>query len=188
VTEFFRNPEQWYILKNDIIPLLSKNNRPLKIWSCACSSGEEVLSLQFILRNINIHFDLLATDIDRNILNYANIGIYDIRQLKNIEHDSINKYFIKLDSTKYAVKDEYKQNIKFKLFNLLSDEYPKGFDLILCRNVLIYLTEQAKNNILKKLSNSLNNGGVLFVGSTEQIIFPQNYGLESYKTFFYKKV
>lgn len=188
VTEFFRNPEQWAVLNNDILPLLLKGRNKLKIWSSACSSGEEVYSLQFMLCSRNIHYELLATDIDSNVLDKAYQGIYDIRQFKNINADHIDRYFIKLDNIKYAVRDEYKKNIKFRTFNLLEDEYPQDFDLILCRNVLIYFTEQAKNHILGRFSNSLNDNGMLFVGSTEQIISPQNYGLEAHKIFFYKKI
>ncbi|MDI6602187.1 MAG: protein-glutamate O-methyltransferase CheR [Thermoanaerobacteraceae bacterium] len=188
VTEFFRNPEQWDILKTNVIPLLSKDRKMLKIWSCACSSGEEVYSLQFILSNINVQYELLATDIDMEALNKAQSGVYDFRQIKNIDTRLLESYFTRLDNNKYKVKQDYKNNIKFDTFNLLTDIYPKGFDLILCRNVLIYLTEQAKNSVLTNLSSLLNRGGILFVGSTEQIIFPQNYGLETYKTFFYRKL
>mgnify|MGYP000918741266 FL=1 len=188
VTEFFRNPEQWNALSNDILPPLIKNKKKLKMWSCACSSGEEVYSLQFILHSGNINYELMATDIDSRVLKKAYNGIYDIRQIKNINSLSINKYFTKLDDIKYSVKDEYKKNIRFAVLNLLENEYPQDIDLILCRNVLIYLTEKAKGNILEKLSNALCTGGVLFVGSTEQIIYPQNYGLKAHKLFFYKKV
>lgn len=188
VTEFFRNPEQWNILRNSIIPLLYTNKKYIKIWSCACSSGEEVYSLQFILSDLEVRYELLATDIDNNELKKAHEAVYDFRQIKNIDANLLERYFIKLDNNKYRVKDSFKQNIKFDTFNLLRDGYPKNFDLILCRNVLIYFTEEAKNFVLTNLSNSLNKGGILFVGNTEQIIFPQNYGLEAYKTFFYRKL
>lgn len=71
--------------------------------------------------------------------------------------------------------------------NLLKDEYPKDCDLIFCRNVMIYFTEDAKSIMYNKFHDSLNDKGVLFVGSTEQIIFPHKYNLESIKTFFYSK-
>lgn len=80
-----------------------------------------------------------------------------------------------------------KKNLTFKKQNLLSDSYPKNVDLIVCRNVLIYFTDQAKAMIYKKFSNALNESGILFVGSTEQIFQPMTYNLSLFDTFFYQK-
>ena len=86
------------------------------------------------------------------------------------------------------MKDEIKQTVTFKQQNLLEDRYDTGFDLIVCRNVMIYFTEEAKDQIYMNFSKSLKPGGILFVGSTEQIFNPAKYGFESEDTFFYRKI
>lgn len=87
---------------------------------------------------------------------------------------------------KYAVKPEIKQNIEFKRHNLLKDPFEKGFDLILCRNVVIYFTEEAKDQLYRNFFASLKPGGILFVGATEAILNFRNMGYTSYKPFFYQ--
>ena len=84
--------------------------------------------------------------------------------------------------------DELKQLIKFNRHNLLAEKFDSGYDLIICRNVMIYFTEEAKTQLYLKFSDALKPGGVLFVGSTEQIFNPQKYSLETEDTFFYKKI
>ena len=90
--------------------------------------------------------------------------------------------------TYFQVKDEIKRTVTFKQHNLLDDRYDSGFDLIVCRNVMIYFTEEAKDQIYTNFAKSLKPGGILFVGSTEQIFNPSKYGFESAETFFYRKV
>ena len=87
----------------------------------------------------------------------------------------------------YKISDEIKRCIDFRQHNLLKDAYPEQCDLIICRNVLIYFTEEAKDEIYKKFNKTLKTGGVLFVGSTEQIILSHKYALTPIKTFFYRK-
>jgi len=191
VSEFYRNPAQWQVLKEEIIPYLLKsyNNRKLKVWSAACSTGEEPYSLVmalsdfFDLKNIEI----LATDIDKEVLNKASIGVYSEKSIENVPDKFKAKYFIKT-GTAYKISDEIKKCVKFKSHDLLKDVYPNDCNLIICRNVLIYFTEEAKEKIYKNFNNSLKSDGVLFVGSTEQIILPHRYNFKAIKTFFYKKI
>ncbi|MCR6110657.1 protein-glutamate O-methyltransferase CheR [Bacillus sp. A301a_S52] len=189
VSEFFRNPQRWKVLENKILPRLLTDQRKLKIWSAACSTGEEPYSLMMLLhKHLKYEqIDLLATDLDDSILTRAKKGFYPERSLKEVPQDMLDHYFEK-EKVGYHVKDEVKKAIKFKQHNLLSDDYEKGFDLIVCRNVMIYFTEQAKDELYFKFSDALKPGGVLFVGSTEQIFQAQRYGFETEDTFFYKKV
>ena len=87
----------------------------------------------------------------------------------------------------YKVNEEIKRTVTFKKHNLLKDAYESNFDLIVCRNVMIYFTEEAKDQIYENFSKSLRPGGILFVGSTEQIFNPARYGFEVEDTFFYRK-
>ena len=189
VTEFYRNPKRWEVLRDKVIPELIKQNNSLNIWSAACSSGEEPYSLAIML---NEHFShvkasILATDIDETILNRAKEGKYSEADLKNVSEQEKKKYFTFKDDT-YQVNLSLKRNITFKKHDLLIDRYPSRMDLIVCRNVLIYFTDEAKEEIYQRFSETLRKDGILFVGSTEQIFQPQNYGLQLYDTFFYQKI
>lgn len=190
VSEFFRNKEQWTLLEKEIVPyLIDKFGKKLKIWSAACSTGEEPYSLVMLLSNFmpleNIR--IIATDIDKKVLEKAKQGVYKSRELAGIPDDYIKKFFDEVDKNTYKVKDKVRACVDFSIHNLLADEYPKDCDLIVCRNVMIYFTEEAKRNIYIKFNAVLKRQAVLFVGSTEQIIGYQKIGYESYKSFFYKK-
>ena len=93
----------------------------------------------------------------------------------------------KIGEKNYQVKDEIKKCVEFRQHNLLKDEYPTGCDMIVCRNVVIYFTDEAKTEIYKKFNKSLKKNGILFVGSTEQIINYRELNYSSVKSFFYKK-
>lgn len=188
VSEFYRNPGQWETLREDIFPAILKRTKRPKIWSAACSTGEEPYSLvmclsEFLpLKDIKIH----AVDFDDEALSKAKMGIYSEKSIKNVPKQYVDKYF-EMVGKSYRIKDEIKNCVEFKKMNLLRDPYPKGFDMIICRNVMIYFTEEAKDEMYKKFYDSLVSDGYFFVGSTEQIIQPQRYNFESSKTFFYYK-
>src|SRR5699024_855978 len=122
--------------------------------------------------------------IDEKILQRARQGIYHERALKEVPNHFKERYF-KHENSLYMIDENLKRPITFRSHNLLSDPYTKGFDLIICRNVIIYFTDVAKTEIYEKFSQSLNNEVVFFVGSTEQIFTPENYHLKLFDTFFY---
>lgn len=186
VTEFFRNFDQWMILKNEILPKLIKKN--MRIWSAACSTGEEAYSLAMIISELTDlnQVNIIATDIDESVLEKAKKGIYSGKSIEKIPKEYL-KYFSSYGENNYIISEELRKNIIFKKHNLLIDKFPENIDLIVCRNVLIYFNDKAKEEIYKKFYLSLSNEGVLFVGSTEQIIFPYKYNFTPIKTFFYKK-
>ena len=190
VSEFYRNPEQWKVLENEIFPyLFERFGNTLKIWSAACSTGDEPYSLAMVLakkvpmRDIKIY----ATDIDDQVLEKAKDGVYSANSLKGLPDEYKNKYFEKMGDRYYKISDDIKKCVEFKKSNLLKDAYPQGCHLIVCRNVLIYFTEDAKLDIYKKFNKSLVQGGCLFVGNTEQIINYKDLGYEYNELFFYRK-
>lgn len=188
VSEFYRNPEQWEVLEKYILPGLIKTSPKLNIWSAACSTGDEPYTLVMVL-NKYLSLDkikILATDIDKKALSRAEEGIYGFKSLEKLPNGFINKYFIE-EKDLYKIKNEVKNCVNFKNHDLLKHEYPEKCDLIICRNVLIYFTEEAKNLIYTKFNKALKIGGVLFVGSTEQIIMSAKFGFKAKKTFFYVK-
>lgn len=189
VSEFYRNRKRWDVLQNKIFPKLLEKNKRLKIWSAACSTGEEPYTIAMVLSNFLplSQIRILATDIDVNCLQKAKRGVYPDRSLLEVPLEMKQKYFIE-EGSFYRVKDEIKQTVTFKKHNLLKDPYETNVDLIVCRNVMIYFTEEAKDQIYKEFCKALKPGGILFVGSTEQIFQPSRYGFEVEDTFFYRKV
>ncbi len=190
VSEFFRNIKQWELLEENVIPyLIDKFGQNINIWSAACSTGDEPYSLAMVLsKYVPLNkINILATDIDDEILKKAKVGVYTSRSVASVPKEFLNKYFEEKDG-KYIVSDEIKKTIKFKKHNLLKDFYPKNMHLIVCRNVLIYFTDEAKDGIFTNFSNSLEQGGMLFIGSSEQIFKPDRYNLGSKKSFYYEKL
>ncbi len=155
---FFRNTTQWEVLENEIFPyLFDKFGKRVKIWSAACSTGDEPYSLAMVLSKFIplSQIQIIATDIDKQILAKANQGLYNEKSIAGVPKEFKDKYFEKVGGASYRVSDEIKKCITFKQHNLLKDSYPSDLDLIVCRNVLIYFTEEAKSGIYKKFNGSL---------------------------------
>lgn len=190
VSEFWRNPEQWKVLEDSVIPeLIKKNGKNIKVWSAACSTGDEPYSLVMLLSKFMPLRDIkiLATDIDKQVLEKARAGLYNQKSLTGLPEEFKKKYFTKVGLSNYQINDEIKKCVEFKQGNLLKDKYPANLDLIVCRNVLIYFTDEAKTDIYHKFNDSLKSEGFLFVGSTEQIINYRDLNYQSFRSFFYKK-
>lgn len=189
VTDFFRNENLFDEFEKLLVDELYPEFGPLKIWSAACSIGSEPYSLAIIMENqgIPVSGKILATDIDDKILERAREGIYNENELKNLSDQMMTQYFIK-DGNDYHLKPVIKNYVRFSKHDLLLDPYEKNIHVIVCRNVMIYFKEEAKNEIYHKFSESLVTGGVLFTGATESIHNPDQYGLEKAGSFMYRKV
>jgi chemotaxis protein methyltransferase CheR len=188
VSEFFRNTNQWDELEKKIIPELYQKKRVLKIWSAGCSTGEEPYSLAILFKE---KFGgkiepILASDLDQEVIAKAQTGLYAEKSLADAPKAYVSKYFHHEGET-YRISDEIKRLVKFKRHDLLQEAFPKDYDLILCRNVVIYFTEESKQILYRNFAQTLNEGGMLFIGNTEQIMRPQELGLDPYLTFFYRK-
>ncbi len=188
VTEFFRNPDIFDEFKN-ILVKEANSKQKLKIWSAACSIGAEPYSIAMILsiNNAGKGHKILATDIDSTILNKARAGIFNENEIKNIDSNLLSKYFTK-DDSKYIISPSIKSMVTFKKHDLILDSYEKDFDVIVCRNVVIYFKQEIKDKIYQKFSQSLKSGGLLFVGATESIYNYRDFGFEKASTFIYKKL
>lgn len=189
VSEFYRNPDQWTLLDKEIIPeLISKFGKRLRIWSAACSTGDEPYSLVMALsRYIPLNqIKIYATDLDKQVIAKAKVGLYGEKSIVSVPEDLRKKYFTKIGSS-YQISEDIKKCVEFKEHNLLRDTYPSDYHLIVCRNVLIYFTEEAKEDVFSKFQKSLANGGILFIGSTEQIINHREIGFERKNSFYYEK-
>lgn len=189
VSEFYRNPEQWVILDKEVFPnLIKQYGKNLKIWSAACSTGDEPYSLVMALsRHLPLsNIKIFATDIDKQVIAKAKVGLYNEKSIAAVPKDLREKYFTKVGPS-YQISDEIKNRVEFKQHNLLKDSYPTGCHLIVCRNVLIYFTEEAKQDIYKAFNAALASRGLLFIGSTEQIMNYKELNYDRYKSFFYQR-
>ena len=188
VSEFFRTPEKFSKLETDVIPDLLKRSPRLNIWSAGCSIGAEPYSLAMILKEMTpgVRHRILATDLDVEIIAKAKKGVYSDSELKAISPQRKAKYFDEAGG-QFAVKQEIKDCIEFKRHNLLKDPFEKNFDLILCRNVVIYFTGETKAALYVKFYNALAPGGYFLVGSTEQIFEYRQIGFETAGPFLYTR-
>ena len=189
VSEFYRNPDQWKLMDETVIPkLLREHKRPLRIWSAACSTGDEPYSIAMAFsKHIQLsNIQILATDIDKQVLEQAQAGLYNEKSIAGVPADLKRKYFTQVGNS-YKISDELKKCVTFKQHNLLKDPYPHDYDMILCRNVVIYFTDEAKDEIYKKFYQTLGNHGVLFIGSTEQIINYKEVGFSRLSSFYFEK-
>jgi chemotaxis protein methyltransferase CheR len=188
VSEFFRDADRWQNLKDQVLPELLKEAqrlRPgrggLKIWSAGCSTGQEPYTLAMLLDEIapGQNHQVMATDLDRGALQKAMArGPYSLDDVRNVSAERRAKYF-ETGGPPFFVKEKTGRVIKFRELNLLLDSFDTNFDLIVCRNVIIYFTAEAKSELYKRFQAALRPGGVLFIGGTEVIPRPTEIGLHS---------
>lgn len=189
VSEFYRNPDQWQFMDKEVFPDLINNfGKNLKIWSAACSTGDEPYSLVMALSKyvpLN-QIKIYATDLDKTVIAKAKVGLYDAKSIAGVPDEFKKKYFTQVGPS-YKIADEIKARVEFHEHNLLKDKYPTDYHFIVCRNVLIYFTDEAKDEVFKKYYDSLKSGGYLFIGSTEQILNYKEIGYMRKNSFFYEK-
>lgn len=186
ISEFFRNATQWEVLQKKILPQLLSKSPNLKIWSAGSSTGEEPYTMAMILAENapRGQHSILATDFDDRVLQKAKDGLYPTKSTIGIPPNLLTKYFTQ-QGENYRAKDELRKYITFKRHNLLRDSFPDHIDLIICRNVVIYFTEESKAGLYRNFFHALRPGGILFTGSTEQIIQSREIGYQSNEIFFY---
>jgi len=193
VTEFFRDLNRWEHVRSDILPYLLKNptgrsGGKMKIWSAGCSTGAEPYTLAMLMEESasSQKYSILATDLDRGALLKARAGgpytQEDIRNLTPLQRQSHIT-----PQAPYFVSEGLRKNVTFQEQNLLEDRFDTAFDLIVCRNVVIYFTTASKEMLYEKFSNALTPGGVLFVGGTEIISTPGKFNLQNFGISFYKR-
>lgn len=179
VTNFFRDREAFEALERDIIPALFEkkteaDEKTLRIWSAACSSGEEAYSLAMLFAdqaqlsrpNSEIHVQLFATDIDDRSLETARAGIYPEAIVTDVPPSRLRQYFFK-EQNHYRMQKELRERILFARHNILRDPPFSRLDLISCRNLMIYLDRDIQIEVLRMFHFALNPGGYLFLGSSE---------------------
>ncbi|MHC1721113.1 MAG: CheR family methyltransferase [Clostridiaceae bacterium] len=139
------------------------------------------------VENPDKNYRILATDIDNTILRRAMDGSYDQSELKNVRKEVKAKYFSQ-NKGKYEISQELKKSVIFKKHDLILDDYEKNFDVMVCRNVIVYFNNETKEDIYRKFSSSLKKGGLLFVGPTESMFKYKLIGFEKASAFIYRKL
>lgn len=187
-SEFFRNPMVANFIYQHLLPhLFSRKNKEVRIWSAACSAGQESYSLAILINDFikisqrKVDFRIFATDIDVKQVANAGKGIYNQSSLNNVTTKQMKDWFIARDQY-YEVKPELKKNISFSAFDLLSEIHlcpPESifgdFDIIFCSNVLFYYSAEARIGILNKLHKVLNSNGFLITSETETDVVSDNF-------------
>ncbi len=177
-TNFFRENNHFEFLKENIKDICDKsqsvyNTGQLRIWSAACSTGEEPYTLSMLMKEILPHgvtAKILATDISPDSLKKAMQGTYIFGPEDYIPLEYSVKYFTSLGNKK-IIKDEVKNQVTFRLFNLMEPfPFKHPFDIIFCRNVMIYFDKIVQENLVNKFYNAMDKGGFLFIGHSESLI------------------
>ncbi len=190
VSEFFRDPAQFEILKNFGLRRLLEKSGQLKVWSAGCSHGGEPYSIAMLLNEMapTGNHQISATDIDRQILKRAQAGgPYTKDDVRAMDERLLGRYFDEKD-TGFWAKEELRKMVRFKELNLLSDRFSIGLDLIICRNVVIYFSDQAKLELNQRLFAALKPGGFLFVGGTEALLGAGEIGFQRVRSSLYQKM
>lgn len=180
VTEMFRDPGLWKVMRREVIPALHLGKRPFRIWHAGCSSGEEVLTMCILLKEMGVLEDaeITATDLDLTMLERAISASCPLKNMQLNEKNyqdfdggaTLREYYEEKSGN--AVFDpELYRNVEFLRHDLVTGDVFDKFDLILCRNVMIYFNQSLQNDVLKKFHACLNKNGYLSIGSKESLIW-----------------
>lgn len=190
VSTFFRDIEKFDYLTKNILPELLRTRNRLRVWSAGCSLGHEPYSLAVLLAEasgIYANHYILATDLDNSALTAAQAGgPYAAEKIANAS-ESIQRRYFRSTPQGYYVIDAIRRKVTFQYQNLLEDPFENDFDLILCRNVVIYFSAETKNLLYQQFFNALRPGGIFFVGSTEVLPYTAKLGFETVGISFYRR-
>ncbi len=180
VSEFFRNPETYTVIEKEVLPALikSKSNsmvKSIRIWSAGCAAGEEAYSLAILLHMLlnkdfgKYRISIMGTDIDSSSLEKARKGVYGENVLKNVDEKTRERYFIKKGGM-YQVTDQLKNITHFKQHDLISGPKLSHFDMIICRNVMIYFNKEIQEQLHLDFYKALSQGGFFIIGKAETLL------------------
>jgi chemotaxis protein methyltransferase CheR len=178
-TFFMREADHFYYFRDNLLPYLSRiiRDKDLRIWSAACSSGEEPYTLAMIINEFfgkeKVLWDskILATDISNNVLEIAKKGIYSKERISALPTSWKLNYFHEIDAENSILNDKIRNEVIYRRFNLMDSVFPfkRKFHVIFCRNVMIYFDNKTKNELAEKLYDMTEYGGYLFIGHSESL-------------------
>lgn len=189
VSQFFRDVQQFNYLRSTVLPELLERNAKINVWSAGCSHGEEPYSVAITLAGMSSgrRARIIATDLNREALKRAQVGgPYLPNEIRNVSERQLQRYFTSSDEG-HVVADEIRKRLEFREHDLLSDEFERGVDLLICRYVMIYFSREVRSKLLRKSYDSLKPGGVLFIGGAEALLGADGEGFERLAGNFYRK-
>jgi chemotaxis protein methyltransferase CheR len=189
VSQLWRNADQWEQLKREVLPELTASGS-LTVLSAGCSYGAEAYTIAAIAREVapRVRVTIEGVDIDRRMLERAKAGVFSEDDARDAPPASLERWFDKVDG-KWVARAELHTGMTFRFGDLLRTRFPQsGYDLVLCRNTVIYFSDEPRDALHKRLAESLRPGGYLMVGSTERVTAPGAVGLEPAFSFVYRKV
>ncbi len=208
VSEFFRDAPRFEYLRSEVLPELLRDNARPRVWSAGCSVGCEPYSLAMLLAEEGVleQATVIGSDIDEEAVKRAYRALYWESEVRSVAPELRGKYLIherrppeddmpeplrrRSDGSLeglYRVREDIKRAVTFRVEDLFNCSYDRNFDLIVCRNVTIYFTEDAKRELHREICSSLRPGGFLFVGGTEIIFQAEELGLDNPAPFFYRR-
>ncbi len=198
-TEFFRENEHFEYLTNKILPEFAQKKNTIKIWSAGCSSGEEPYTISMVISEFMknnpgkiVNFKVTGTDISTNVLDKAYNAVYDLDLVEQLPQHLKKSYFLKCTNQEMncaRIKPELRKHVSFKRLNFMDADFrmPEVYDIIFCRNVLIYFDKATQEKVIMKFMKYLQPEGYLFLGHSETI-FSMDLPLRTCIPTVYKKV
>ena len=176
-TYFYRGDNQFTALSSEILPKMFKERSRIKVWSAGCSTGEEPYTICIMIMETagmtwKGDIEIVATDINNEVIEKAGEGIYNGRTLKFVRAELLQRYFDNIGNENYRIKDIIKQHVNFQCHNLLKQDPPGyGFDIIFCRNVMIYFDNKTQGELVdNSFRKAISEKGYLFIGHSESLM------------------
>jgi chemotaxis protein methyltransferase CheR len=182
VTAFFRDVSAFDAIRDEQLPRLlaaaSRSRRPLRIWCAGAATGAEAYSVAMLMAEAGEleRTRILATDVSDSMLTVGRSGLYSRASVHAVP-GAFRRYLVPLDDGRFRICDGLRRAVTFRRHDLVKDAYVPGWDLVLCRNVAIYLAASARERVYARLAGALRTGGVLALGTSERLIHPGAYGL-----------
>jgi chemotaxis protein methyltransferase CheR len=189
VSQLWRNPEQWARLARLVLPELTRRTR-IDAWSAGCSYGAETYTLAAVCADASpgVRVKIRATDIDVQAIARAREGRFSAEDARTAPPDALGRWFER-DADGWRARAALRTSLDFEVGDLLRMRFPHAsYDLVLCRNVVIYFTDEVRDDLHRRFAESLRPGGYFVIGSTERVTAPRELGLEPTAPFFYRKI
>jgi chemotaxis protein methyltransferase CheR len=191
VSQLWRNPDQWTRLERTVLPELFGDRRGVKAWSAGCSYGAEAYTLAALCRHVappGGRVEITGTDVDKRIVERARGGVFSADDTRDAPSALLQRFFEPVGDGTWSARTEIRPLVKFEVADLLRiPARPEAYDLVLCRNTVIYFTDDVRDALHEKLVQSLRPGGYLMVGSTERVANTTALGLVPAFPFTYRK-
>lgn len=188
VSQLWRNPGQWSLLAEQVLPTLAGEDR-IRAWSAGCSYGAEAYTLAATCFEVapSAQVAVHGTDIDRRMVARARAGRFSAEDARDAPSAALDRWF-EPDGQGWRARDELRRACTFEVGDLLRMRFPlEAYDLVLCRNTVIYFTEDVRDQLHERLAGSLRPGGYLMIGCTERVSRPRDIGLVPADPFVYRK-